>query len=119
MCSRLSTHHVLLPSCSGDDQPLWTWREQCHHGNNQAAAVNAHANNSPSRLTLGSEVGGASAYSCSLHVPSHRTRGQWGIKTPRRTYTRGVYGSYLILNKHQATNIKVLLSMHAAAQLLW
>jgi hypothetical protein len=26
----------------------------------------------------------------------HRTRGQWGIKTLRRTYTRGMYGSYLI-----------------------
>jgi hypothetical protein len=26
----------------------------------------------------------------------HRTRGQWGIKTLRRTYTRGAYGSYLI-----------------------
>jgi hypothetical protein len=28
----------------------------------------------------------------------YRTRGQWGIKTLWRMYTRGVYGSYLILS---------------------
>jgi hypothetical protein len=53
------------------------------------------------RLTLGSEVGGASAYPCSLHVPSSQDGGQWGIKTLRRTYTRGVYGSYLIYTQLQ------------------
>jgi hypothetical protein len=43
----------------------------------------------PSRLTLGSEVGGASAYPCSLHVPSSQDAGPMGDQNPKAYVHKG------------------------------